>query len=62
MKAYLVTTAVVFGLLVVVHAWRLIAEGWGVLRDPFYDVATLAALGLVLWAVRLLVRTTRTGR
>ena len=53
MKAYVMTTGVVFGLLVVVHIWRAVVEGPGVAKDPFYILITVAAAGLSLWAWRL---------
>ena len=46
MKAYVMTTGVVFGLLTLAHIWRAIAEG-------------LAAAALCLWAWRLLRRQVR---
>jgi hypothetical protein len=54
MRAYLVTTAVVFGLLVVAHIWRMIEEGPAVATDPVYLLTTAAAAGLCGWAWRLL--------
>jgi tetrahydromethanopterin S-methyltransferase subunit E len=54
MKAYLMTTGAVFGLIVVAHVWRAIAEGPALAKDPFYIVITIAAAALCLWAWRLL--------
>jgi len=60
MKAYLVTTGTLFGLMAVMHLLRSIAE-WRVLAtDPWYFLG-MAALGLVaaglsVWAWRLLRR------
>jgi hypothetical protein len=34
MKRYVITTGVVFGLLVVVHIWRVVEEGPAVAKDP----------------------------
>lgn len=34
MKTYVMTTGVVFGLLVVAHVWRIIEEGSHVAKDP----------------------------
>jgi hypothetical protein len=53
MKAYVVTTGVLFGLLTVVHIWRAIAEGPRIATDPFYILITLAAMALCVWAWRL---------
>ena len=54
MRPYLVTTGAVFGLLTVVHIWRMIAEGPSVARDPWYILITAIAAALCLWALRLL--------
>jgi hypothetical protein len=54
MKAYLMTTGVVFGLMVVAHIWRAIEEGPGLAKDPFFIVITIAATALCIWALRLL--------
>ena len=54
MKAYVMTTGALFGLLVVVHIWRVIEEGPRLVRDPWYLLINLVAIGLCLWAVRVL--------
>ena len=54
MKAYLITTGAVFGLIVVAHVWRVIEEGPALAKDPFFLALTLAAAALCLWACRLL--------
>ena len=54
MKAYVLTTGAVFGLLVVAHIWRVIEEGPALAKDPLYIIITLAAAALCLWAWRLL--------
>jgi hypothetical protein len=53
MKAYVMTTGVLFGLLTVVHVWRVLEEGPGLAADPWYVLTTLAAAALCLWAWRL---------
>ncbi|MGI9077484.1 MAG: hypothetical protein ACR2G6_09160 [Gemmatimonadaceae bacterium] len=53
MKAYVMTTGAIFGLLVVAHLWR-IAESPSLATDPFYVLITLVAGLLSLWAWRLL--------
>ena len=52
-KAYVLTTGVLFGLLVLVHLWRFSFEGPGLWRDPFYVVSTIVPAGLFVWAWRL---------
>jgi hypothetical protein len=54
MKAYVMTTGTLFGLLAVVHLLRMIAEGRHLATDPFFILITVAAAGLCLWAWRLL--------
>lgn len=54
MKAYVTSTGVLFGLLTLVHVWRMIEEGPHLATDPFYVLITVAAAGLCLWAWRLL--------
>ena len=53
MRAYVITTGVIFGLLVVAHVWRIIAEGTQLLRDPWWFLITGLAAALCVWAVVL---------
>ena len=55
MKAYIVTTGIVFALLVIVHLLRIAAEGLGPVKDPFFVISTLVAAGLCGWALRILL-------
>ena len=59
MKSYLVTTGIVFGLIVLAHLWRLTAEGLPLARNPVFILTTLAAVGMCFWAGRLLRRALR---
>jgi hypothetical protein len=54
MKAYLLTSGSIFGLITLAHVLRVVAEGTDLLGDPWYLALTLAALALCLWAFRLL--------
>lgn len=54
MKAYVATTGILFGLLAVVHAWRLLAEGPHVLKDAWFVSFTVLALALCIWSWRVL--------
>lgn len=56
MRAYVITTGIVFGLLVIAHLLRGIAEGPHVVRDPFFMLSSLIAMGLCGWACRLVMR------
>lgn len=50
MKAYVMTTGVVFGLLTLAHIWRVVEEGTHLARDPWFVLITIAAGALSLWA------------
>jgi len=54
MKAYVMTTGSVFGLLVLAHAWRVVEEGTHLAMDPSFILITAAAAALCVWAWRLL--------
>jgi hypothetical protein len=59
MKAYVMTTGILFGLLTVVHLWRALQEGARLATDPWYVLITLVAAALCAWACRLLRLSTR---
>jgi hypothetical protein len=54
MKAYVVTTGTLFGLLTLAHLLRIITESPLLARDPWYVLITVVAAALCLWAWRLL--------
>jgi hypothetical protein len=54
MRAYVITTGIVFCLILFAHIARVIAEGPGLLKDPFFILASLVAMALTLWAWRVL--------
>ena len=60
MKTYVMTTGALFGVLVVAHIWRMISENHQLATDPVYLAITATAGALCLWAVRLVVRSSRT--
>ena len=51
MKAYIVTTGTLFGLIVVAHVLRIVAEPH-LAADPWYILLTAAAAGMGVWAWR----------
>jgi hypothetical protein len=53
MKAYLITTSAVFGLITLAHVWRAVAES-SRLAEPLYLLLTALSAGLCLWALYLL--------
>jgi hypothetical protein len=59
MKAYLITTGIIFALILAAHVWRAIDEGPGIAKDPFFIVLTLLAAGLSVWAWRLVWKLSR---
>jgi hypothetical protein len=59
MKAYVITTGVLFGLLTLAHVWRVFEEGRHLATDPWYVLITLATAALSFWAWRLLRFSTR---
>jgi len=59
MKAYLLVTGTIFGLLTLVHVWRVVAESTRLAADPWYVLITVLSAALCLWAFRLL-RSART--
>jgi len=54
MKAYLIVTSTIFGLLTVVHVWRAMSESRSLAADPWYILITVLSAALCLWACRLL--------
>ncbi|HSU17268.1 hypothetical protein [Longimicrobium sp.] len=56
MKAYVITTGVVFGLLTVAHLLRIAGENPRLAADPFYVAITLASAALCVWAMWVLRR------
>jgi hypothetical protein len=54
MKAYIITSGAVFGLLTVAHLLRIAFENRHLVTDPVYILITLASAGLSVWAWRVL--------
>jgi hypothetical protein len=59
MRAYVMTTGVLFGLITLAHVWRVFEEGRDLATDPSFILLTIAAAALCLWAWRLLRLSTR---
>jgi uncharacterized membrane protein len=55
MKAYVLTTGALFGLITIAHVWRMVEEP-PLATAPWYILITAAAAALGLWAVLLLRR------
>ena len=58
MKSYLLTTGSLFGLITVVHIWRMAVEPSS--RDVFMAGITALSTALALWAWRLFTTQRRT--
>ena len=50
MRAYVITTGILFVVITVLHLWELIDRGRLVVEDPFI---LLLGAGLAIWAWRL---------
>jgi hypothetical protein len=59
MRAYVMTTGVLFGLVTLAHVWRVFEEGRGLATDPSFILLTIVAAALCLWAWRLIRLSTR---
>lgn len=59
MRAYLISTGVLFALVAVAHVWRVIAESSELATDPWFILLTILAVGMSAWAFRLLRSVTR---
>jgi hypothetical protein len=54
MKTYVMTTGAVFGLLALVHLWRIVEEWPHLATDPWFILVTVVAGALCLWSWRVL--------
>jgi hypothetical protein len=54
MRGYIITSGVVFGLILAAHVARVVAEGLGTLNDPWFVGSSIVAAALGAWAFRLL--------
>jgi hypothetical protein len=53
MKAYVITTGIIFALITIAHIARMAVES-RVLTEPLYLLLTLLSAALAIWAVVLL--------
>jgi len=54
MKAYLITTGVLFGLIVAAHIARVFTHEVQIMTDPWFLLSTAIAVGMCGWAAWLL--------
>jgi hypothetical protein len=59
MKAYVMATGAIFGLITLAHIARMFAEGSHLATDPWFLLLTVAAAALCFWACYLLRRSSR---
>jgi hypothetical protein len=48
------TSGAIFGVITLVHVWRVFEEGTRLVSEPWYVLITVAAAALCLWAWMLL--------
>ena len=54
MRAYVLTSGIIFALLAVAHVLRVAAEGTRLAMEPFFILTTLAAIAMSAWAWRVI--------
>ncbi len=59
MKAYIITTGVIFGLITVAHLLRFVTEGSRLATEPLFILLTLLSAALCIWAWQVLRRSNR---
>jgi hypothetical protein len=55
-KAYVITTGTVFGLLTIAHLLRMVLEKPDLASEPFYLAITAASAAMCIWAGYVLRR------
>jgi hypothetical protein len=53
MRAYALTTGLVFAFIVAAHIARLFAEGPHLLKQPIFVITSILSMGLTAWAWRI---------
>jgi hypothetical protein len=56
MKCYLAVSGIIFFLIILAHAARIVAEGARLLREPDFILASIVAAGMSIWAFVLFRR------
>lgn len=56
MRAYIITTGVIFALITIAHVARMAMETRHVLQEPIFLVLTVLSAALSVWAVLVLRR------
>lgn len=61
MRLYVIVTGLLFALLAIAHAARMITEDAGLAADPVYLLITACAAGLSVWSWLVLRRSRSLG-
>ena len=56
MRTYVAITGIIFALMFIAHAARVVVEGAGILQDPTIIVTSVIAIGFAIWSVFLLIK------
>ena len=59
MKAYIITTGVIFGMITVAHLLRFVTEGSRLATEPVFILLTFLWAALCIWAWQVLRRLSR---
>jgi len=59
MKAYVITSGAIFGVLAIAHLLRIAMENRHLATDPVFVLITLASAGLSIWAWRVVRHSNR---
>lgn len=59
MKAYVLTTGVIFGLLTLTHLWRMVEEGTRLMTSVVFVSITALSAVFCVWAAALIVGSRR---
>jgi membrane associated rhomboid family serine protease len=59
MKAYVITSGAIFGVLAIAHLLRIAMENRHLATEPVFVLITLASAALCIWAWRVLRRLNR---
>ena len=54
MRAYVMTTGTIFGLITLAHILRIVHESRVLATDPWFVLLTVVSAALCVWALRLL--------
>jgi hypothetical protein len=54
MRGYIITSGTVFGLILLAHVAKAMAEGVSTLNDPWFVGSSIVAAALAVWAIRLI--------